>query len=317
MNTYIRVLNPATDYPRVVEIVNRIQAEPTSVEAFKRLDLRLNPTTMHRLVALNDSGIITAYSAVYQPPWRPAAHFDLWIATDGTFRQQGIATRLYERTMRFMAQQQATHIFTAIRDDMPGAVKFAQRRGFSVNRHVFDSSLDVASFKPDQFEATVAEVTAAGTRFASFAELGDNRENRGKLYDLYQRTSQDIPDEYFQPVDYGDFAATLLDASNSFREGIIVASQGDRWIGLSILRRHSDTTAIHYMTGVDHGYRGQHIALALKLLAIECGKQHGFVRLNTNNDSANGPILALNEQLGYKRLPGFYSMMRPVRPGLG
>jgi GNAT superfamily N-acetyltransferase len=58
------------------------------------------------------------------------------------------------------------------------------------------------------------------------------------------------------------------------------------------------------MTGVRREYRGQGLALALKLLSFRLMKERGYLQTLTNNDTANPPILHLNEKLGYKKRPG-------------
>ena len=63
--------------------------------------------------------------------------------------------------------------------------------------------------------------------------------------------------------------------------------------------------AITSMTGVAPEHRGRGLALALKLLSFRFLKAHGYAETRTHNDTANPPILRLNEKLGYRRLPGW------------
>jgi mycothiol synthase len=57
------------------------------------------------------------------------------------------------------------------------------------------------------------------------------------------------------------------------------------------------------MTGVLREHRGQNLALALKLAAIQYATQHGFTELHSNNASTNAPMLAINQKLGFERSP--------------
>lgn len=63
-------------------------------------------------------------------------------------------------------------------------------------------------------------------------------------------------------------------------------------------------------TGVDPAWHGKGIALALKVLAIDCARRYGADYISTNNDSENAPMLAINRTLGYQPQPGFYRMLR-------
>jgi len=44
--------------------------------------------------------------------------------------------------------------------------------------------------------------------------------------------------------------------------------------------------------------------MALKLDSFPYLNAHGYSETRAHNDTANPPILALNENLGYRRLPG-------------
>ncbi|MDG0811325.1 GNAT family N-acetyltransferase [Cohnella rhizosphaerae] len=59
-------------------------------------------------------------------------------------------------------------------------------------------------------------------------------------------------------------------------------------------------------TGVRREYRGRKIAQALKIRAVQLAKRQGAVYLKTDNDSSNGPILKVNQNLGYVPLRGSY-----------
>ncbi len=63
-------------------------------------------------------------------------------------------------------------------------------------------------------------------------------------------------------------------------------------------------------TGVLCAYRGQHLALALKLLSISVARSYNVDFLYTNNDSTNAPMLAINRRLGYRESPGILMLIR-------
>jgi hypothetical protein len=69
-------------------------------------------------------------------------------------------------------------------------------------------------------------------------------------------------------------------------------------------------------TGSHPGYRGRGIARAVKLQSLAQAVALGIEEVRTDNDSKNGPMLHINEMLGYEPMPGFVSFEKrlPSRP---
>jgi len=66
--------------------------------------------------------------------------------------------------------------------------------------------------------------------------------------------------------------------------------------------------AYTYFTGVDREYRGRGLATLLKLATIEFVQRNGIAAMRTTNDTVNYPMVAVNEKLGYRRLPARVGM---------
>ena len=67
------------------------------------------------------------------------------------------------------------------------------------------------------------------------------------------------------------------------------------------------------MTGVRREYRRHGVALALKLLSFRLMKERGCALALTNHDTANPPILWLNEKLGHQKRPGAMQWEKVMR----
>ncbi|HWI62886.1 MAG TPA: hypothetical protein VNT75_13655 [Symbiobacteriaceae bacterium] len=78
-------------------------------------------------------------------------------------------------------------------DDNPGALAFAQRRGFAVAHHVYPSRLDLARFDPAPFTGVLAGAEAAGFRFTSLADYPQTDEWFARFAHLYFELSEDVP----------------------------------------------------------------------------------------------------------------------------
>jgi hypothetical protein len=53
--------------------------------------------------------------------------------------------------------------------------------------------------------------------------------------------------------------------------------------------------------------------MALKLASFRYLRANGYSEACAHNDTASPPILALNEKLGYQRLPGWLAWERPCK----
>jgi GNAT superfamily N-acetyltransferase len=106
-------------------------------------------------------------------------------------------------------------------------------------------------------------------------------------------------------LSYNDFRQAILENPNADPSAVIIAKRGRRYVGFTALWLPKDGPAITNTTGILREYRGQGLALALKLVSIRVMKARGYVEARTNNDTENPAILGLNEKLGYQRLPGW------------
>nr|WP_245856200.1 GNAT family N-acetyltransferase [Paenibacillus rigui] len=108
----------------------------------------------------------------------------------------------------------------------------------------------------------------------------------------------------------------MLERDGSRPELVLIAADGDRYVGVVHLLHNSQTGGMyHEFTGVDREYRGRHIALTLKIQAIRLAQCLNAPYMNTHNDSANAPMLTINRnRLGYVASPGHYRMIKTLQP---
>jgi len=228
-------------------------------------------------------------------------------------RRQGVGGRLYDEQVRFMRAHGATRLEAETPDNLPEGLRFAEQRGFVVNRHIYESTLDLATFDETPFAGAIATAQASGIRFTSLANLGDTEEAQRRLYAINRAYCFDIPgrDETFEPFE--EWRKFVCGASWYRPDGQVVAldtTHDDAWVGMAAIGIFPETnSAYHMITGVDRAYRGRGLALALKLLVLRCARRYGVARARTNNDSLNAPILAINRRLGYQSQPGHYTLI--------
>ena len=68
-------------------------------------------------------------------------------------------------------------------------------------------------------------------------------------------------------------------------------------------------------TGTHPAYRGRGIARAVKLQSLAQAVELGIPEVRTDNDSENGPMLHINETLGYTTQPGYVSFVKRLPAG--
>jgi RimJ/RimL family protein N-acetyltransferase len=144
-----------------------------------------------------------------------------------------------------------------------------------------------------------------GIRLCTVADWND-RERYRKLYELNERTVQDVPHTLtIVREQYQDFERRIH-APDRRIDRWWVACDGDTPVAMSFLK--FPPVRGHVFTGftcTDPPYRGRGIARAVKLQSLGQAVELGVSAVYTDNDSENAPMLHINERLGYVRRPGF------------
>jgi len=305
---HIRPVCLESDSVRIVDLINLDEPAPITVTQFQQWCQHMPPGRIaRRMAAVDAQDQVMGYGMVTHEPSAPAHDFYVWVTVDPHWRRQGIGSALYADALAFLHSQSATNFKSEVRDDSPDSLRFAQQRGFAIDRHHFESTLDLAAFDETPYPAVFATLAAAGIRFFSLADVHDSPAARRDLYELNRSTALDVPGADSDYWPFEEFEHWICGAEWYRPEGQLVAADGDTWIGLAAVRLVPQTQgAYNLFTGVLRPYRGRKIALALKLKAIRYARQHGARTLRANNDSLNAPMLAINRKLGYCSQPGKY-----------
>ncbi len=100
-----------------------------------------------------------------------------------------------------------TQLEVGVRDDCPKCRSFADRNGFSEQRHSIGMTLDLTRFDDRPYEAVISRLQAEGFQFTSMEALGNTEEAQRKLYALNDMTASETPgSEGMHPwLDFADF----------------------------------------------------------------------------------------------------------------
>jgi GNAT superfamily N-acetyltransferase len=308
----IRTARIETDLPAIARLVNTFETYPVTVEQLYTWFQRDSAPgyAALRLVAVDEKDVVAGYGMIVHAASAPAYHFYVWVGVDPAFRCRKIGSALWDAALAYLKGQGATRLASEVLDYDPLGLAFAERRGFTIYQRLFDSILDLASFDETPYLPDLAALAAQGIRFCALADFTDTPETRRKLYDLNAANVLDIPGVVNLPWSFPEFEEMMR--ADWFRaEGQLLAVDGETWVGLAAVRLIPESQeAYNEHTGVLRAYRGRKIAQALKILAARYARQHGALKLRTDNNSDNKPILAINRKLGYQPQPGKYTLVR-------
>jgi GNAT superfamily N-acetyltransferase len=304
----LRPINPPTDFERIVAINNVDDPLPITVELMQRWENdRPEGQIRQWHVAVDAEDRVVGGANILHDPWERPGRFWLRLLVDPDHRNRGVGSLLWNDAFAWAQEHGLTQIKTGVRDDCATCLQFAEHRGFKVDRHIFDSKLDLRTFDESPWAGTIEAAEASGIRFISLDQVEITEEVQRKLYDLNCRSLSDVPGWDNALAPFEQFQNWVFKAHWYRPDGQIIATDGDRWVGLASLGHYKETNSVvNQLTGVDREYRGRKLALALKLLGNRRAKEWGADYILTNNDSQNAPMLAINRKLGYKPEPGRY-----------
>lgn len=308
----IRPANPDTDYDRIADLLNLIEAQPVTAGAIHGWDKR-EGFTLRREVAVTDQDDVIGYGVTVHAPWAAARRFAINVIVDPAWRCRGVGAALYDRALAFARDNGANYLDAEVRDDDPAVLRFAQQRGFRVDHHMFESRIDLRSFDETPFVSTLDAVLASGIRIYSLADVGDTLEERRKLWAVNYATSLTDPASNGTFPGFEDMMDIWNNAEWFTPAGQFLAVQGDEPVGMAAVGYFRQANSFYnMMTGVLLEHRGRKIAQALKLVTIRFARGQGADYIATNNASNNAPMLAINRKFGYVPLPGLYRLVNPT-----
>jgi GNAT superfamily N-acetyltransferase len=133
-----------------------------------------------------------------------------------------------------------------------------------------------------------------------------------KVYELDAEAMQDVPGEVaMDDVSFEQWLEDYWRHPDTDLEASVAAVIDDRPISFSHLRIGSGGRAVTDMTGTLRDYRGRGLALAVKRATLANAAKRGVELVSTENDETNGPMLRVNQKLGYRPIGSTLTWSRP------
>jgi GNAT superfamily N-acetyltransferase len=261
-------------------------------------------------LAFDENNKAIGYWDVDRETWMKPGRFFIKVIVAPEFRNRKLGAQMYAEAVRVAREHGAAELESSVREDDVISNRFAKKRGFKIEYHTFESTLDLTRFDEKKFDDLLARVHADGFRFFSLTDAGVTDGNKHKLYEVNRACALDSSGSDGTFPDFYAFSKNVFDASWFRADTQILASLADRWVGLAAIGIYpEDNHAYNAFTGVLREYRGRGLAQALKLQTILLAKKEGVRYVRTNNDSKNAPMLAINRKLGYQPEPGIYRIL--------
>ncbi len=239
--------------------------------------------------------------------------YALWGAVRPGWQGKGFGRVLFDRALGELKELEARWIQSSARENMPRSVRFLRDRGFDEVLRSWESHLHVQDFDQSRFPNYEARMQSQGITITTLAQLRAGGEYQLEdLYELHTTLLADVPatTPYTRPP-LETFVRHNIESPESLPDGYFIALHGQRLVGESVLFRSLAQPESLYqgLTAVRGEYRGQGIAMALKLATIDYAQKNNFQLIKTWNATVNERMLAINDRLGFVRQPAWIEMV--------
>ena len=322
----LRDIRIPNDYEQLADLLNMIVPGSSTARSLEEEDqqmpaasnLKINEDGLLvgfgriRVVAENEGGQVIGYGASFRAPWGDPGNVGSVFCVHPDFRGKGIGESILVHLENWANEHQASVLSSIVMDWIDDSLPFVQKRGFSVDAHVFDLELDVSRFNYAKYADTVDRVTKSGIQFTTLADL-HGEDSEYKMYELCVETSKDNPGQYSSLPPFEQWRKEFLPEDSARKEWVFIAVDGECFVGVSQLFSTEDDGVLYTnYTGVQKDYRGREIAKALKLLSIETAIKSGAHTMTTDSEEKNAPMQHINRSFGYIPGKGHYRILKQL-----
>ena len=287
------------DFGAATELLNRVWPHRVGSERSLRHACDAEPPDAHRRYwAAEDDGKLAGWATAAIEDQSAEHPGFLQVSVAPESRNGGLGTALLERCEAHLADLGVPTVHTRTTPE-EASQRLATARGFRHTNTTRISGVDPRTIEPCRAPPGVDLRPLAGL---------DPR----KVYELDAEAMLDVPGEVAMDEvsfeqwlkDYWREPDTDLDASAA-------AVIGDRPVAFSHLRIAPGGRAVTEMTGTLREFRGRGLAQLAKRATLVNAAKRGVELVSTENDETNGPMLRVNEKLGYRPIGSTLAWSRP------
>jgi GNAT superfamily N-acetyltransferase len=232
---------------------------------------------------------------------KPYAFADVGVRPDR--RRRGIGTALLEALSEHVRGVGKEALQLEVGEEESEALHYFEKRGYAEVERQKALELDLGSIEPHV--PTLPE----GVQIASWAE---RPELALQLYELYREASADIPGLDAETTSsFDEWRLWELERPTRRHDLSYVAFTAEKVIGYATLNVFP-AGGFHGLTAVAREWRRRGVGRALKQHQIAAAKAVGIRKLFTESEERNEPMRRLNEELGFRPIPGMIVLRGPL-----
>ena len=315
-NPIIRTTDADRDFKQLADWFTILEDQPSTEAALLEFYLK-NRADCFSKVAEESTGSLTGFYWVDRSRVDPDLGI-LYLYVVPEQRRQGLGNQLYADMLQVMVDNKLKTLRVRINSAWMDGIAFSKDHGFTERGHSIRMGLDLQRFDDNLYDAIISRLQGEGFKFTSIAALGNTLEAQQKLYKLNDATSSDTPGsegEHAWPS-FDDFQQSVCRAKWYKPEGqmVVIDTLTGEWVAMSaITRMEGNDFAYNLHTGVQRNYRSRKLAQAVKVLALRFARDVLHTsRVETDHNSKNLPMIAIDIKLGYKELFRYYSMQKKL-----
>jgi mycothiol synthase len=234
-------------------------------------------------------------------------------------RGKGIGSALLAVIIDEAVRRKAPRFLAGSSDAHPDSLAWAAKRGFREIGRRIEAYVELASFDPVSFSATIDKVRRSGIAFRTIEEILEGRDGESRerfiraLHDAEKPMWEDIP--WATPTPHWPlerFRQMGFESGQMIADTSVVAYDGETIAALTTTGKRESLDGYTWMTGVGRDYRGRGLATAIKVEALSRAKAKGLRAMLTTNDEPNKAMREINAKLGYKTLPAYVQLEKPL-----
>ena len=231
----------------------------------------------------------------------PFAYAELGVAPG--LQGHGVGAALYEALSGHVRGLGKGELQLEVGDEDHGAIAFFEKRGFNEVERQKAVALDLGPLDPEPVEPP------PGVEIRSWTESPDLAP---AMFELYREASADIPGlDAETDLTFADWRTRELERPARRHDLSFVALAGDELIGYATLDVFP-AGGFHGLTAVARAWRRRGVGRALKRSQLAAAKAAGLEKLYTESEERNEPMRGLNEELGFRPIPGMVVMRGPL-----
>jgi GNAT superfamily N-acetyltransferase len=223
---------------------------------------------------------------------------------DPAYRRRGIGDALHAAATDHLRAVGVRPISTIVQS---GSLAFARRHGFEPTREIRYSALDLSRLPAAPPAGGRRAESAGDVRVVPFGELDEPA-----LYAADVAAATDEPGDLpLVASPYSTWRYEVWDNPDLDRRASTVAVRDGHVLAFTLL--HRDGVRVWSdMTATVPEHRGRGLARLVKWTALARAATGGATVAYTANDESNRPMLAVNEQLGYRPVATQFSCVTTI-----